>query len=135
MLFTEGEIGAELAHLYNGSSGSVGETEGGEGGQGQSHTKLFVGQIPRGVDQAYLLPFFSSFGVVSELSVIRDKNDPTSPHQGAAFVTYKTMEAAALAVVYPRMSSSSSSSSCPNSGVYSSSLFDRHSWFPNTCPP
>ena len=98
MLFTEGEIGAELAHLYNGSSGSVGETEGGEGGQGQSHTKLFVGQIPRGVDQAYLLPFFSSFGVVSELSVIRDKNDPTSPHQGAAFVTYKTMEAAALAV-------------------------------------
>lgn len=87
---------SELAQLY----GNAVNTSGGadvESGTATGHTKLFIGQIPKSVDEAYLQPFFSSFGVVSELIVIRDKND-MSTHQGAAFVTYQTMEAAALAV-------------------------------------
>ena len=35
--------------------------------------KLFVGQIPKDMNEDILLPFFAEFGPVAELTVIRDK--------------------------------------------------------------
>ena len=59
-------------------------------------TKLFVGQIPKDMEEAYLFPFFTSFGTVVDLSIIRDKTDLS--HQGCAFVTYKFPASATMAI-------------------------------------
>lgn len=66
------------------------------GVSGNGGVKLFVGQIPKDMEESYVFPFFSSFGTVTDLTIIRDKNNLS--HQGCAFVTYKSSSAAALAV-------------------------------------
>jgi len=47
--------------------------------------KLFVGQIPKDMNEDILLPFFAEFGPVAELTVIRDKVNQT--HKGNAWVS------------------------------------------------
>ena len=61
-----------------------------------SMRKLFVGQIPKDMEEPFLFPFFSCLGAVVDLTIIRDKVDMS--HQGCAFVTYKTTEAARMAI-------------------------------------
>eukprot|EP01098_Paradermamoeba_levis_P014946 TRINITY_DN734_c0_g1_i1.p1 TRINITY_DN734_c0_g1~~TRINITY_DN734_c0_g1_i1.p1 ORF type:complete len:348 (+),score=75.32 TRINITY_DN734_c0_g1_i1:49-1092(+) len=53
-----------------------------------SSLKLFVGQIPKSLDEAALRPFFEPYGNLLEVAVIRDK--ATGTHKGCAFVTYST---------------------------------------------
>lgn len=58
--------------------------------------KLFVGQIPREMDEDALIPYFNEFGPIVELTVIRDR--ATRIHKGCAFVTYLQAESAHQAI-------------------------------------
>ena len=42
--------------------------------------KLFIGQIPKDMDEEALTPYFAEFGPIFELTIIRDKN--TKIHRG-----------------------------------------------------
>ena len=53
--------------------------------------KLFVGQIPKDMDEEALRPIFAEFGSIFDLTVIRDK--ATGIHRGCAFLTYTTKAA------------------------------------------
>lgn len=63
--------------------------------QSQS-VKLFVGQIPREMDEENLVPYFAEFGPIVELTVIRDRI--TKSHKGCAFVTYLEDQSAHRAI-------------------------------------
>ena len=48
--------------------------------------KMFVGQVPRSMDEEALKEFFEEFGRVYQLNVLRDKNSGVS--RGCCFVTF-----------------------------------------------
>ncbi|XP_025099840.1 CUGBP Elav-like family member 2 isoform X13 [Pomacea canaliculata] len=54
--------------------------------------KMFVGQIPRSMDENDLRKMFEDFGPVYQLNVLRDKN--TGQSKGCCFVTFYTRKAA-----------------------------------------
>lgn len=54
--------------------------------------KLFVGQVPKMMDETDLFPIFEKFGPMENIAIIRDKN--TGQHRGCAFVTYFKSESA-----------------------------------------
>lgn len=51
-----------------------------------SSVKLFVGQVPKTMEEEGMLPIFVQFGPVEKVSIIRDRQ--TGHHRGCAFVTY-----------------------------------------------
>jgi RNA recognition motif-containing protein len=63
---------------------------------GDEGLKLFIGQIPRHMDEDTLRPYFVEFGHILELTVIRDKS--TKMHRGCAFLTYARKQSAANAI-------------------------------------
>ena len=48
--------------------------------------KMFVGQVPRSMDEDELKQFFEDFGPVHQLNVLRDKS--TGVSRGCCFVTF-----------------------------------------------
>merc|ERR1719458_740585 len=57
-----------------------------DGGPDPDAIKMFVGQVPRSMDEEELREFFSEFGPVHQLNILRDKS--TGVSRGCCFVTY-----------------------------------------------
>lgn len=60
--------------------------EGGGEEQYSKPVKLFVGQVPKTMEEADLFPIFEKYGPMEDIVIIRDKH--TGQHRGCAFVTF-----------------------------------------------
>lgn len=65
-------------------------------GAGGGPVKLFVGQVPRSMEEDDLRPVLEAFGAIEDLVIIRDKL--TGAHRGCAFASFYSREAAERAV-------------------------------------
>jgi hypothetical protein len=54
--------------------------------------KLFVGQVPKNMEEADLFTIFEQYGPMEDVAIIRDKH--TGQHRGCAFVTFLSKESA-----------------------------------------
>jgi len=59
-------------------------------GTGAAGVKLFVGQVPKGINEGRLRSLFEKYGVVTDIMVLRDRI--TGVHKGCAFVTFQNAE-------------------------------------------
>ncbi|EZG79290.1 putative RNA-binding protein [Gregarina niphandrodes] len=62
----------------------------------QVEVKLFVGRVPRTMDENSLRPLFGVFGTVTDIMIIKDRG--TNTHGGAAFVRMSSLSHADAAI-------------------------------------
>ena len=58
--------------------------------------KLFVGQVPKSMEEDDLKPFFEKYGTLSSVKILRDRD--TKNHKGCAFVTFENLDDADNAI-------------------------------------
>jgi len=78
---------------------SEGETTSGEEEEQSEYSdpvKLFVGQVPKTMEEPDLFPIFEQYGPMEDVVIIRDRH--TGQHRGCAFVTYMGRESAETCV-------------------------------------
>lgn len=80
----QGEDGATEGNPEGDVEHGEGNDEGGEGED--DPLKLFVGQVPKDMNEEDIFPTFDSFGPLKDVAIIRDKH--TGLHRGCAFVTF-----------------------------------------------
>lgn len=68
----------------------LGSGEDGSDSDYSGPVKLFVGQVPKAMDEQDLYPFFEKFGPINDVTIIRDKH--TGQHRGCAFLTFKNRD-------------------------------------------
>jgi len=89
---TNGAIGGttEASNMAS----SEGETTSGEELESEysDPVKLFVGQVPKTMEEPDLFPIFERYGPMEDVVIIRDRH--TGQHRGCAFVTYMGRESA-----------------------------------------
>jgi RNA recognition motif-containing protein len=85
------EIGKQVE-----ASAAAAAASSGESAASQSPWKLFIGQVPKHVNEPELRKYFEKYGEISELVVLKDKH--TNQHKGCAFCVYKTRESADRAI-------------------------------------
>ena len=77
-IIPNGDLGGDIsAHDTNQDTNEVPD---------EDAIKMFVGQVPRSMDEDALKEFFEEFGRVYQLNVLRDKNSGVS--RGCCFVTF-----------------------------------------------
>ncbi|TYZ61776.1 hypothetical protein PybrP1_010004 [[Pythium] brassicae (nom. inval.)] len=76
--------------------GDYDTSTGGASAAGGGPVKLFVGQVPRTMEEDDLRPVLEAFGPIEDLVIIRDKL--TGAHRGCAFASFYSRDAAERAV-------------------------------------